>query len=564
MELHLVPDTNLFFEFKPLDQLPWQELGNDPVVLLLTKPVLDEIDKHKKAAGRTRDRAIDIYGRFRAMLESGAGDSEILASGPRVVLRRMTTVPADPDLAEHLDYDRTDERLIGIVSTLSKQAGGHKVMLFTDDGGPAGMAQDLGVPFKMIPQAWRRPPAETTEAKQLRDLKKVVEIYQNQEPRIAIRCETADNNGAVTVVGKTAVPLTEIEVDGLVEALRLKHPLRHDFTPPENATTTDTWGVTKTVTYSAPADDDIANYRDRLYPQWLDGCRDALRRLHVGRDEDAPPVTLRWAMSNDGSRPAERVRVEFDTDGHLALQRPRPAKDDEDEDSDGKPGAATPGTVRRLPPPPRPPAFGETVTVSPAAKLTPSTPLPPSAFDLASLRGMNHALGNSAGAKSAVERLAIGGALGTPTSHAMRRMQEAISGVSRHDALFRAALNPTMPSILDQMVTPVAMPIRDLSMAQFRPPRAPDPEKFLYASWPVETPVRTGALTCQLWRHQTDDEIFEFNVLFAKPGDARGVVESTVHADNITEPPQAKVIVERKIDAVGMLDVAKAMVEACS
>lgn len=71
MELHLVPDTNLFFEFKALDQLPWEELGRDPIVLLLTKPLLDEIDRHKKGTGRTRDRAMDIFGRFRAMLEAG-------------------------------------------------------------------------------------------------------------------------------------------------------------------------------------------------------------------------------------------------------------------------------------------------------------------------------------------------------------------------------------------------------------------------------------------------------------------------------------------------------------
>jgi hypothetical protein len=75
--------------------------------------------------------------------------------------------------------------------------------------------------------------------------------------------------------------------------------------------------------------------------------------------------------------------------------------------------------------------------------------------------------------------------------------------------------------------------------------------------------VETGALTCQLWRHQTDEEIFEFDAVFDKPGDARGVVGCTVHADNITEPPQKKVIVGRKVETIGMLDVAKAMVESC-
>jgi hypothetical protein len=60
MELYLVADTNLFFECKSLDQLPWSELGADPIVILLTKPVPDEIDKHKKGGGRTRERAIAI------------------------------------------------------------------------------------------------------------------------------------------------------------------------------------------------------------------------------------------------------------------------------------------------------------------------------------------------------------------------------------------------------------------------------------------------------------------------------------------------------------------------
>jgi hypothetical protein len=563
MELHLVPDTNLFFEFKALDQLPWAELGHDPVVLLLTKPVLDEIDKHKKAGGRTRDRALDIFGRFRAMLESEANDSEIQPAGPRVLLRRMTMVRPDPDIEEHLDYNRPDERLIGIVSTLSKGARGYQVKLFTDDGGPAGMAQDLGVTFKMIPQAWRRPPAETTEAKQIRDLKKVVEVYQNQEPKVAIRCEAAGGDGIVTVAGKTAIPLTETELEELVEALRLKHPLRKDFMPPDPTTSTDTWGVTKTVTYSAPAADDVANYRDRLYPKWLDDCRAALRRVHVGRDEQAPPVTLQWAMSNGGSRPAERVRVEFVAEGHVELLRPRPAQDDDEDEDDTEPNAVSPEPLRRLPTPPKPPEFGKAIATSQPTRTTPSTAVPARGVSLSSLRGMDHALGNFAVPKSAVERLAMGGAFAHPMSEQMRRMQDAINGVARHDALMRSMLNPTVSSMVDRVPMPVVMPIRDLSLTRFLPPPPPDPEEFFYDSWPAGLPVQTGALTCQLWRHQAEKEVFEFDVVFDKEGDARGVIECTVHADNITVPPQKKVVVERKVEAVSMLDVARAMVDAC-
>lgn len=549
MELHLVPDTNLFFEFKALDQLPWEEFGHDPIILLLTKPVLDEIDRHKKGAGRTRDRALDIYGRFRAMLEAGFSDSEIRSSGPRVILRRATSVLPDPALKDHLDYEKADEKLIGIVSALKKQATGYDVKLFTDDGGPAGLAQDLGVPLKMIHQAWRRPPVETTEAKQIRDLKKIVEIYQSQEPKIAIRCQTADRDGVVTTAGKAATPLTEAEVDELIEALRLKRPLREDFTPPETKTTTDTWGETRTVEYSAPPEDEIANYRDNLYPKWLDDCRGVLRDVHVGRDVPAPPLVLRWSMSNDGSRPAERVRMEFEVSGPLALHRPRSSRDD---DKNGKQPRSPPSPEpsRHLPPVPRPPAFGENVTrVSPPAK-----PAAAKGFDISTLRGADP-FGGYTEARRAVERLAMAGALSNSASDAMRRMQDSLAGVTRLDDAMRAAIHPTATAKFEPM------PI--MSPHLIRPPRPPDPEEFYYASWPVDSPVQKGALTCQLWRHQTGEEIFEFNVLFGGTGATRGVVECTVHADKITEPPKAKVIVERRIEAISMFDVAKAMVDAC-
>jgi hypothetical protein len=302
MELHLVADTNLIFEFKQLEQLPWHEFGYDPVVILLTKPVLDEIDRHKKGTGRTRGRALEIFNRFRAMLTSGVQDVEIRPSSSRVTLRRMTSALPDPGLKDHLDYAKADERLIGIVSILNARASGYEVKLFTDDGGPAGTAADLSVPFLMIDQSWRRPPAESTEAKRIKELEKDLATYRAQEPKISIRCETANEENVVPVTRKIAVPLAEAEVDEILESLRLKHPVVTEFTPPPTSTTTQPSGDIETIEYTAPSDDDIAEYRDVRYPQWIENCRGILRTLHVGRDEIEPTVILCWSMSNEGSR----------------------------------------------------------------------------------------------------------------------------------------------------------------------------------------------------------------------------------------------------------------------
>jgi hypothetical protein len=52
-------------------------------------------------------------------------------------------------------------------------------------------------------------------------------------------------------------------------------------------------------------------------------------------------------------------------------------------------------------------------------------------------------------------------------------------------------------------------------------------------------------------------------VLFTKDGEARGIVECTVHAENLTKPEQAKAIVGRRIEPLSMVALAEAMVEDC-
>ena len=182
MELHLVADTNLFFECKALDQLPWSELGAETVIILLTKPVLDEIDKHKKAPGRTRERALAIYARIRDMIRASEEEVELPSTSPRVLLRRELATKPDPALGDVLNYSITDEMLIGITSALRNVVAGAQIKLFTDDTGPAATADSLGVPYLLIDESWRRPQTETTEQRRIKDLERDLATYRAQEP----------------------------------------------------------------------------------------------------------------------------------------------------------------------------------------------------------------------------------------------------------------------------------------------------------------------------------------------------------------------------------------------
>lgn len=553
MELWLVADTNLFFECRPLEQLPWEELAHDPVVVLLAKPVLDEIDKHKKGTGRTRARALDVFSRVRTMLTGGTQEVELRPSEPRVLLRLESARP-DPNLKDDLDYGKTDERLVGIVSTLRTAATERAVELFTDDTGPASTASGLRVPFRLIAEDWRRPPAESTEAKKIKELETDLATYRSQEPRISIEaCEGASPENVVELTRRVAVALTGREIEDVLDALHAKHPPRTVFDPPPPTSVTKPSGEVVRTEYLAPEADAVAEYVDLLYPKWTESCRAILTTLHEGRDVEESALILRWPMSNVGTRPASQVRVEFEAGGPLRLAR-LPEQDVDDEEDVAVPSGTTETKaavpLKRFPSPPRPPAFGETVTrTPPPARLKPV--LRPQGASFASaadflkrqdggIARMMRDLDSTTLAQA--RHLAVGGVMGD--------VSRRFAASSALDAISRSAFQTTV------FPTPLAVP---------RLPQIPrhDPEAF-YWDWPLRAAVKKGALTCDLWRHKGEVELFTFQVEFERDGTTRGTVTCTVHAGNLTEPEQAMLIVGRSVATFGVRDVADAMVAACT
>ncbi len=579
MELHLVADTNLFFECKALDQLPWSELGADTVVILLTKPVLDEIDKHKKGNGRTRERAVAIYARIRDMLRASEKEVELQSTFPRVVLRREAAAKPDPSLGDILNYPKTDETLIGITSALSGATPGADVKLFTDDTGPAATADSLGVPFLLIDESWRRPPAETTEQRKIKDLEKDLATYRAQEPSIAIVCEGIDASGFVAVTNRKATPLSEGEITALVERLRLKHPLKTDFTPPGPKTERASNGGTTNTEYAAPSDDAMAKYRDRDYPGWIGRCTGVLRNLHIGRGQIQRSVVLRWRMSNEGTRPGSRVRVEFEAKGPLDLKRIR--EPNAEDDTSTKVAVPAEPPVIALPVPPKPPAFQITTT----RVLPPAPRSAPHGFD-----SMRRAVLPTAFSHSAeLAELASSAGMVRPSELLVSAELAKWAKVIRPDGLPGSAelakwANVVRPSGLPGSAELArwasgAIPFETSIGRAFTQPvgieswaRIPDyaslvrqgnrePEEFYY-DWPRDVLVKKGALTCELWRHGSEAEIFEFEVVFLGDGSARGAVECTVHAENLTQPVRQTVKVARIVEPESMADLANALIEA--
>ena len=355
MEHAFIADTNLFFECKRLEAIAWSDLAMDPIVIALIKPVLAEIDKHKKAGGRTRKRAIEISGRIRGMLTAQPPEVVIREAGPRVVLRLMPILQPDTELASSLDYTINDDRIVGTVATLSKDETFASVWMLTDDSVAASTAQSLGVSFFLIPESWKRPPEDTAEAKRIKELEKDISIYKAQEPAISIEEASGDATQA-HVVRRVALALEASQIDQLINKLKARHPINEDFVAPQAEIQAD--GTE--ISYEAPDAEAIEKYKSDAYPKWISACRSIFEKLHEGRLEREAKVALTFCIANGGTRPASKMRVSFEAIGNIHLSR-----DARDPDDGGGQPALPP--IPKLPAPPVAPAVRRVLKRPPAA-----------------------------------------------------------------------------------------------------------------------------------------------------------------------------------------------------
>lgn len=554
--LYLLADTNLFFEFKKLHELPWAELDADPIVLLVSKPVLDEIDKHKKGNGRTRDRAIEVFKMLRTSMKNGGSDIVIQETAPRVLLRHIGSVLPDENLREQLDFQKNDDRLVGILSTILDTSDFETVELFTDDTGPVSTAQGLGLPFRFIEDDWRRPAEETTEIKRIKTLEKDLATYRSQEPSIDIQHGETVLDGAVIVTRRVAKPLTPTELETISKRLKAKHPLQEDFTPPPTRTVKNPLDGAKTeFSYEAPSQEDIDQYRDVTYPKWLEDCKATFRKLAENMSSPEPQALVSWKISNVGTRPASQVRIKFKANGPIALVRP---KDDEDDNDKDEPLETMRSVKLSLPNPPAVPSFKEI-----KREIDPPRSVVPKGLDIAKMGNPGASIkGLYAG--SAAFRAAQASMIGTTAAgRVLKQFHDSpVQKMLREQNRLADIINPPHLRAAEAFASPVFEPVMrpPIDLRQFHPPKH-DPEAFYFDGWKAGVPVRNGALTCDLWRHQQDTEEFEYEVVFTKDGAANGAVLCTIHAENLTEPASLRIPVSRTIEEFSVLDEALSMVD---
>jgi hypothetical protein len=545
MEYIFVADTNLFFECKKLEELNWDGLGVDPICIALTKPVLAEIDKHKKSGGRTKKRALETFNRVREMLDDGTDELVIREASPRVVLRLSSAIKPDQSLGDVLDYTINDDRIIGTALAMLNASPNVSLSLLTDDGGAAATARSVGLPYKLIPQTWKRPPEQTTEAKRIVELEKDLAVYRAQEPIIAIR-DLSDVAPALTE-RRVANPLPAAMIDSLIKRLETNCPPHDDWSVPKDETRLD---GTKVI-YEPASSEAVQRYLEEERPKWLANCRAILESLHEGQIEWENDLTLSFGVSNNGNRPANNMRVGFEARGDVQIKRP---SRNDDVVKVGK-VRTPPRPFPSLPKPPNPPE--PTRTVVPPPK--PSFKLDPSVVAISKSKALLAAQGLSTVSKTIDLDL-----LGGLHPSAIDRMLGNESAIDRLMREYRGSHG--LGSYFASDATSVFND-KDYISPLFTTPYIPskhDPEAFYADNWDRYAPSKRGAYVCDLFRHHGEEEIFDIEVIFPDEGEAKGLVVCSVHAENLTEPVELRIVVSRSIADVDLTGQAEMLVAGCT
>jgi len=337
--LTLIVDTNLFLECRSLEEIPWDDLNVAQIDLIISRPVLKELDEHKKnRAGRTFKKALEAGKRLRKMVTGGTGQETIRGEGPLVTLSIMQASRIKPDLAQELDPNFPDDAILLRLLEYQSSYPDSDVRLLTHDTGPMATAKGLDIPFIAIPAEWLLKDQDDPVSRENRKLASENERLRKQEPNPEIRALDGCGEPIARIEAKRDRydELSYQDIERLISELRSTVPIANDFGSPQTVPQPDTRRAESirgvTVNEFRPASEkEIEQYRNEQYPAWLDKCREYLEKLHTRLYWHAERPTVNFELANRGTRPAINCLVSISARGDLQILPPQNEEADENE-----------------------------------------------------------------------------------------------------------------------------------------------------------------------------------------------------------------------------------------
>ena len=292
--LYVFPDTNLFIQCRPLNELDWSLWPDSSEIhLVVTRPVQREIDGQKNRGNdRVGRRARKTHSLFREVITTESGYKVVRETAPIVRLHLDEPRKPSEELSDVLDYGAADDQLLGYMHAYKKQHPEHQVSLLTHDSGPMMTAKNLDLPFTPIPDTWLRDPEESDMEKENHRLRDEMRRLQSG-PQFEVAFLNPGGDDVREIDGRQRVyaPLSSAELEALMAALQNRLLRSHSF----DLLTTD------------------------VYREWLGKCEEILANLHKEIQLQERGISFIIGVQNLGTSPGKDTLIRIATEGKLGV-----------------------------------------------------------------------------------------------------------------------------------------------------------------------------------------------------------------------------------------------------
>jgi hypothetical protein len=307
----LFPDTNLFLQCNAIEQLPWEEISEDDILLLISRPVQNEIDELKQSGNsRKAQRARKATSLLRRILEDG--NLVVRQRKPHVEISFSPRRSGNDFRDYGLNLSRPDDQVIFEALVYRASHKGYDVAVLTHDTGPAVTAKSVGLPYTIIPDEWLLPPEPDSRDKRIGELERRIRELERTCPQIEIEFLDTDHGiiNSLPITLPKYQPIAEPQIGSIMEILRTRFPMTTDFNVQPSTLPRDLASLW-VGKLCQPSQEQIDQYTNRDYPEWLEDAQELLRTLHAKLDLKSRNANLFISMSNTGNVPAEGLIVDF-------------------------------------------------------------------------------------------------------------------------------------------------------------------------------------------------------------------------------------------------------------
>lgn len=186
--VYCFPDTNFFYHYKHFREVDWHKLLNGKHVrIVITAPVLAELDKHKndRASRRRRDRSRKIIKELEKLMEGTPANTPVKLKRSTEILLNLLT----PNMGQYLgrlDPASQDDKIIGHILQFKADNIGAEVLLLSADLGMRLKARELGIEIIAPPEELRLKDEPTKAELEQANLQKELQGLKERLPSAAL------------------------------------------------------------------------------------------------------------------------------------------------------------------------------------------------------------------------------------------------------------------------------------------------------------------------------------------------------------------------------------------